>query len=192
MGSNVKHTNSSPRSWTATWPKLTCVSAVRRLFFIFFYSWAWRPICMTHQKAFCRGGDQRLTEIQTVGRIKMAASLKRTQGSCSPRLSKFWTLCARGDVSASYANCQWPGTDRRRTSMLPSDLLPTSSVKHNGFSDEAAINLAWKNILFFFKLLPNGQSHGLLCRYNYIHSLAPSALTFEDKTVICTTKQILT
>lgn len=48
-------------------------------FFLLFllFSWVWRPICMTHQKAFCRGSDQRLTEIQTVGRIKMAASLKR-------------------------------------------------------------------------------------------------------------------
>lgn len=96
--------------------------------FFFLLASVWVPICMTHQKAFCRGSDQRLTEIQTVGRIKMAASLKRKRGSCSPRLSMSWILCARGDVYASSTNCLLPGTDRRRPFMLPSDLLPTSSI----------------------------------------------------------------
>lgn len=82
---------------------------------------------MTHQKAFCLGSDQRLNEIQTVGRIKMAASLKRNRGSCFPRLSMVIILCASGEVDTMCSNWQVP-----YAYVLPHNFLHTSSVNQKG------------------------------------------------------------
>lgn len=54
----------------------------------------WVPICMSHQKGFCHGSDQRQTESQTVSWLKMAAWLRGKQWSCC-----LLTLC----VSSAYA-----------------------------------------------------------------------------------------
>lgn len=72
------------------------------------FACVWMHICMSHQKSFCHGSDQRQTENQTVGWLKMAAWLQgmlpgdsihvitlpadRPQTSFPPSANTFWVI----------------------------------------------------------------------------------------------------